>query len=91
MRFLLLLLATGVLAVDPTTGKKVTFSDDFTGEAVDETKWTMPGNRETATLVKGGKDKVLRISLRKAEDMIQWNGVTTNGKFEQMYGYFEAS
>ena len=91
MRFLSLLLAAGALAVDPTAGKKVTFSDDFTGDAVDETKWTMPANRETVTIVKGGKDKVLRISLRKAEDMIQWNGLTTNGKFEQLYGYFEAS
>ena len=91
MRLLFLLLAATALAVDPTIGKKVTFSDDFSGDAIDETKWTMPANRETASIVKGGKDKVLRISLRKAEDMIQWNGLTTNGKFEQMYGYFEAS
>ena len=91
MRYLILLLAASALALDPTSGKKVTFSDDFTGDTIDETKWTLPANRETASLVKGGKDKVLRISLRKAEDMIQWNGLTTNGKFEQMYGYFEAS
>jgi len=91
MRYLLLLLATSVLAVDPTVGKKLTFSDDFNADKIDETKWTLPGNRETASIVKGGKDKVLRISLRKAEDMIQWNALTTNGKFEQMYGYFEAS
>jgi beta-glucanase (GH16 family) len=91
MRYLLLLLATSALAVDPTVGKKLTFSDDFNADKIDETKWTLPANRETAFIVKGGKDKVLRISLRKAEDMIQWNSVTTNGKFEQMYGYFEAS
>ena len=91
MRYLFLLLAASALAVDPTSGKKVTFSDDFTGDTIDETKWTLPANRETAFIAKGGKDKVLRISLRKAEDMIQWNGLTTNGKFEQMYGYFEAS
>jgi hypothetical protein len=91
MRFLCLLLAASALAVDPTTGKKVTFSDDFNGDALDESKWTLPANRETAILVKGGKDKVLRISLRKAEDMIQWNAVTTKGKFEQTYGYFEIS
>jgi beta-glucanase (GH16 family) len=91
MRILFLLLAASALAVDPTSGKKVTFADEFTGDTIDETKWTLPANRETASIVKGGKDKVLRISLRKAEDMIQWNGVTTNGKFEQMYGYFEAS
>ena len=82
MRFLCLLLAASALAVDPTTGKKVTFSDDFNGDALDESKWTLPANRETAILVKGGKDKVLRISLRKADDMIQWNAVTTQGKCE---------
>ena len=92
MRYLLLLLlAAAACAIDPTSGKKVTFSDDFTGDTLDESKWTLPGNRETVSIVKGGKDKVLRISLRKAEDMIQWNAVTTNGKFEQMYGYFEFS
>lgn len=91
MRYLLLLLAASALAVDPSAGKKLTFSDDFNAEKIDESKWTLPGNRETASIVKGGKDKVLRISLRNAEDMIQWNGLTTNGKFEQMYGYFEAS
>ena len=91
MRSLFLLLAASALAVDPTIGKKIAFSDDFNGDAVDETKWTLPGNRDTVSIVKGGKDKALRISLRKAEDMIQWNGLTTNGKFEQLYGYFEAS
>ena len=91
MRSLLLLLAAGVFAADPSSGKKLTFSDDFNGEKIDETKWNLPANGETAFIVKGGKDKVLRISLRKAEDMIQWNGLTTSGKFEQTYGYFEAS
>ncbi len=91
MRYVLLFLAVSLFAADPTSGKKVVFSDDFTGDTIDETKWTLPANRETASIVKGGKDKVLRISLRKAEDMIQWNALTTNGKFEQTYGYFEAS
>jgi beta-glucanase (GH16 family) len=91
MRFLLLLMAAGVLAADPTGGRKLMFSDDFNGETVDEAKWNLPTNRETAFIAKAGKDKVLRISLRKAEDMIQWNTLTTKGKFEQLYGYFEFS
>jgi beta-glucanase (GH16 family) len=84
-------MAAGAFAADPSNGKKLTFSDDFNGENIDETKWNLPANKETVSIVKGGKDKVLRISLRKAEDMIQWNGLTTSGKFEQVYGYFEAS
>ena len=91
MRFFLLLIAASAFAADPSSGKKLTFSDDFNGEKIDEAKWNLPVNREVASIVKGGKDKVLRISLRKAEDMIQWNWLTTDGKFEQAYGYFEAS
>jgi len=91
MRFFLLVLAANALAADPSSGKKLTFSDDFNGEKVDEAKWNLPANKGTVSIVKGGKDRVLRISLRKAEDMIQWNGLTTSGKFEQTYGYFEAS
>ena len=91
MRYLLILLSVAAFAVDPSSGKKITFSDDFTGDKVDDKKWSLPANADTVSIVKGGKDKVLRISLRKADDMIQWNGLTTNGKFEQMYGYFEAS
>lgn len=91
MKYLLLFISLSAFAVDPSNGKKLTFSDDFTGEKVDGKKWSLPANADTVSIVKGGKDKALRISLRKAEDMIQWNGLTTNGKFEQLYGYFEAS
>ena len=91
MKYLLTLLAAAALAVDPSSGKKLTFSDDFTGDKVDEKKWLISANADTVSIVKGGKDKVLRISLRKADDMIQYNIVSTRGKFEQQYGYFEAS
>jgi hypothetical protein len=91
MKYVLLFIAVAALAVDPSNGKKLTFSDDFTGDNVDGKKWSLPANADTVSIAKGGKDKVLRISLRKAEDMIQLNGLTTKGKFEQIYGYFEAS
>jgi len=91
MKYLLTLLAAAALAVDPSSGKKLTFSDDFTGDKVDEKKWLISANADTVSIVKGGKDKVLRISLRKADDMIQYNILSTRGKFEQQYGYFEAS
>lgn len=91
MKYLLTLLAAAALAVDPSSGKKLTFSDDFTGDKLDEKKWLISANADTVSIVKGGKDKALRISLRKADDMIQYNVVSTRGKFEQQYGYFEAS
>jgi hypothetical protein len=91
MKYLLTLLAAVAFAVDPSSGKKLTFSDDFTGDKVDEKKWLISANADTVSIVKGGKDKVLRISLRKADDMIQYNILSTRGKFEQQYGYFEAS
>lgn len=91
MKYLLLFISLSAFAVDPSNGKKLTFSDDFTGEKVDDKKWSLPANSDTVSIAKGGKDKVLRISLRKADDMIQTNALTTKGKFEQQYGYFEAS
>jgi beta-glucanase (GH16 family) len=91
MKYLLLFISLSAFAVDPSNGKKLTFSDDFTGEKVDGKKWSLPANADTVSIAKGGKDKVLRISLRNADDMIQTNALTTKGKFEQQYGYFEAS
>ena len=91
MKYLALLFCASLLAVDPTNGKKLVFSDDFNGDTIDETKWNVAGTREVITLVKGGKDKVLRISLKQSADMLQWNSIDTRGKFEQLYGYFEAS
>ena len=91
MKYLLLLVSVAAFAVDPSSGKKLAFSDDFTGEKLDDKKWSLPANADTLSLVKGGKDKVLRITLRKADDMIQTNTLSTKGKFEQQYGYFEVS
>ncbi len=94
MRFsslLILFSAAAAMAVDPTSGKKLTFSDDFNGDALDDSKWVVEGKKEAISIVKGGKDKVLRISLVQSADMIQGNGISTKGKFEQLFGYFEAS
>jgi hypothetical protein len=91
MKYVFLFISVAAFAVDPSNGKKLTFSDDFTGEKVDDKKWSLPANADTVSIAKGGKDKVLRITLRKADDMIQTNALSTKGKFEQQYGYFEAS
>ena len=87
----LLSFASFAWAADPSSGKKLLFSDDFNGEVLDATKWVISGKPEAVTLAKGPKDKVLRITLVNGPDMIQWNGVSTRGKFEQAFGYFEAS
>lgn len=87
----LLSFAALALAVDPTSGKKLVFSDDFNADTLDATKWVTYGKPEASTIVKGSKDKVLRVTLVNGPDMIQWNGVSTRGKFEQALGYFEVS
>jgi beta-glucanase (GH16 family) len=94
MRYLALFCCVSLFAVDPTSGKKLVFSDDFSGDKVDTTKWNISGKPEAFSIVKGGKEKdgkVLRITLVQSADMLQWNALDTKGKFEQVYGYFEAS
>jgi hypothetical protein len=78
-------------AADPSTGRKVVFSDDFNGDKIDESKWNISGAREVCAIAKVGKESVLRLGLKTGADMIQTNSVSTRGKFSQQYGYFEAS
>lgn len=93
MRALLLFLAPlAAFAADPSTGRKLVFSDDFSGDALDASKWAVLGAKDVISFVKFGKDgSALRIGLKMGADMIQSNSVTTRGKFSQQYGYFEAS
>ena len=93
MRFLapLVFVTAAAFAADPSTGKKLVFSDDFNGDKLDESKWIVTGSKETISFVKFGKESALRIGLKMGTDMIQTNSVSTRGKFSQQYGYFEAS
>ena len=86
-----LCLASGAFAADPSIGKKLVFSDDFNGDKIDETKWTIFGSRDVFTFVKSAKGSALRIGLKTDVNMIQNNTITTRGKFSQQFGYFEAS
>jgi beta-glucanase (GH16 family) len=93
MRLLLILsfaLSTA-FAADPSLGKKLAFSDEFNGDNLDDTKWTVFGSRDVFAFVKTGKGGVLRIGLKTDVNMIQNNTITTRGKFSQQFGYFEAS
>jgi hypothetical protein len=87
--FLLSTLALG--AANPASNMKLMFSDDFDAGKLDEAKWVVSGDPTVLSFVKVGKASALRISLLKKEDMIQYNGINTRGKFEQARGYFEAS
>jgi beta-glucanase (GH16 family) len=90
-RLLCLLCAASAFAVDPTIGKKLTFSDDFNGDKLDETKWSVNGSADTISFVKSGKSGALRIGLKIKDDMIQNQTVSSRGKFSQQFGYFEVS
>ncbi len=87
--FLLSTLALG--AANPASNMKLAFSDDFDAGKLDESKWGTNGDPTVLSFVKVGKASALRISLLKREDMIQYNGINSRGKFEQARGYFEAS
>lgn len=89
--FVLWLAVSTVLAADPSLGKTLVFSDDFNGDKLDETKWSVVGSRDVISFVKFGKEGALRIGLKTGVDMIQSNSVSTRGKFSQQYGYFAAS
>jgi beta-glucanase (GH16 family) len=82
---------TAAFAADPSTGKKLVFSDDFNGDKLDESKWRVTGGTDLFTFVKAGKEGALRIGLKMGADMIQSNSISSRGKFSQQYGYFEAS
>ena len=92
MRLLAFLCLVSVaFAADPSTGKKLVFSDDFNGDKLDESKWRVIGGSDLFTFVKVGKENALRIGLKMGADMIQSNSISSRGKFSQQFGYFEAS
>jgi hypothetical protein len=78
-------------AANPASNMKLAFSDEFDGPALDASKWATIGEPTALSFAKAGKSGALRISLIKKEDMIQTNGISSRGKFEQTRGYFEAA
>lgn len=87
----LLALTAGLSAANPASNMKLAFSDEFDGDKLDATKWATQGEPTAVTFFKAGKVSGLRITLVKKEDMIQSQGISSRGKFEQVKGYFEAS
>ncbi len=87
----LFLSAVALSAANPASNMKLVFSDEFDGDKLDATKWATVGEPTAIVPFKAAKISGLRITLIKKEDMIQTNGISTRGKFEQARGYFEAS
>ncbi|MGA0133555.1 MAG: glycoside hydrolase family 16 protein [Opitutales bacterium] len=90
MRHVLLLLLTlasaAVSAQSPTQGRKVVFEDQFDSGTIDPAKW----NVILPKLVdlKGGK---VSLGFNMTPDGPRGGNITTNGKFEQQFGYFEVN
>lgn len=84
--FALFLLSAVALLAGPGDKMKLTFIDDFNGDAIDENNWFVSGRRECVT-VKGGK---LSLSIKDlGTEGIQ--GAYLTSKFKQSQGYFEAA
>lgn len=76
---------------------KMTFFDDFSGSALDATKWSYcpelrrsEGTWSNQDAFLDGKGHLL-LQVRKSADEYYSGAIRTAGKFEQKYGYFEAS
>ena len=94
MRLPTLLLAAAASAAPPGPGFTPSFEDNFDGAAVDGAKWRVFENqRKDATntaraiSVRGG---VLRITTFTEEGRHRTGFLSTQGKFSQVQGYFEA-
>jgi hypothetical protein len=83
---LLILIAALASAQNPTTGRKVVFEDQFDAGALDHSKWTV--SLPQLVEVKSGK---VCLGFNMTPDGPRGGGISTLGKFEQQYGYFEAN
>ncbi|MEY3957441.1 MAG: hypothetical protein RJA37_44 [Verrucomicrobiota bacterium] len=84
--FLLILIAALASAQNPTTGRKVVFEDQFNAAALDTAKWTVSIANHVS--VKDGK---VVLGFNMTPEGPRGGGISTVGKFEQQYGFFEVN
>ena len=84
--FLLSLLAALCAAQSPTNGRKVVFEDQFDSGTIDASKWNVSLPHHVS--VKGGK---VVLGFNMTPEGPRGGGISTNGKFEQQFGYFEVN
>lgn len=83
---LLILIAALASAQNPTTGRKVVFEDQFNAAELDTAKWVI--NTPDHVSIKDGK---VQLGFNMTPAGPRGGGINTAGKFEQQFGYFEAS
>jgi beta-glucanase (GH16 family) len=87
--------ARGAVVTDNPDGWKLTFRDEFSGTALDESKWAyrQTGPRHDGVNTPDAvsvRNDLLTIATY-TEGGVHYTGmISTQGKFEQAYGYFEA-
>jgi beta-glucanase (GH16 family) len=89
MRFaLLLVLTTAALSAAPSMGLKPIWEENFDGKELDPKKWNSSG---AVKLVDGKLSLEITSALGGKPGFWAGSAVNTNGKFDSMQGYFEAS
>ncbi len=83
---ILSLAAVSVSAQSPTVGRKVVFEDQFNADAIDASKWTISVPHHVSA--KGGK---AILGFNMTPEGPRGGGISTVGKFEQQFGYFEVN
>jgi beta-glucanase (GH16 family) len=83
------------VVTDNPAGWELTFSDEFTGTSLDASKWShrAPGPRRDAVNVPESvsvKDGLMTITTFTEAGVHKTGMISTQGKFEQAHGYFEA-
>ncbi|MCK9223062.1 MAG: glycoside hydrolase family 16 protein [Limnochordia bacterium] len=94
----MLVAASRALAHSPSAEKpgwRLTFEDNFAGNQLDLTKWSylperpwMDGNRSSRAVFLDGQGHLV-IQISEHNGSYYFGAITTRGKFEQAYGYYE--